>query len=291
MRSFPVYARNEKENVSEEKSDLKVRECACVWLSLTLDLSVLLLDDVDDDDDDGTFVVAAAAMLAAEFDGLDFFAISPAVDVDDFTCDLSFSLFAWSFWTIFAYDDDVVGGVVAVVVVDGVVVEDDTVLFADSSLAAAGVADILSNSPAYTSSMDAATLIAQALLVCPVLLASKQCLVEIRPQHKTLDPATDKDHKRDGEREKRKNTNTQKLVMNVNFEHDIENFLSNGKCISDRLFYWLSMFNVSVVTLACDAYDSCWKVTIERAKNKKIIIGANVCNDSKKNGTINRGYD
>lgn len=61
----------------------------------TLDLSVLLLDDVDDEDD-GTFVVAVAATLAAEFDGIDFFAISPAVDVDNFTFDLSLS-FAWSF--------------------------------------------------------------------------------------------------------------------------------------------------------------------------------------------------
>lgn len=110
-----------------------------------------MLDDVDDEDD-GTFVVAAAAIFAAEFDGLDFFAISPAADVDDFTCDLSLSLLAWSFWTIFAYDDDVVGvgvgaaaaggdGVVIVVVA---AVDDDPVLFADSSLAAAGVADILS---------------------------------------------------------------------------------------------------------------------------------------------------
>lgn len=94
---------------------------------------------VDDDDDeqvveDGTFVVA----FAAKFVGLDFFAIwSPAADF------ISLS-WAWSFWTIFAYDDvavvDVAGdGDVIVVVVD-----DDTVFVADSSLAAAGVADILS---------------------------------------------------------------------------------------------------------------------------------------------------
>lgn len=107
----------------------------------------MVLDDVDDEDD-GTFVVAAAAIFAAEFDGLDFFAISPAADVDDFTCDLSLSLLAWSFWTIFAYDDDVVGVAAAggdgVVIVVVAAVDDDPVLFADSSLAAAGVADILS---------------------------------------------------------------------------------------------------------------------------------------------------
>lgn len=67
------------------------------YFLFTLVLSVLLLllvfdDDVDDDEEeDGTFVVAFAAKFVG-LDFLDFFAISPAVDVDDFIVDLSLSL-------------------------------------------------------------------------------------------------------------------------------------------------------------------------------------------------------
>lgn len=89
---------------------------------ITLDLSVLLMVL-----DDGTFVVAA------EFDGADFLAVSPADT--DFTFDFSLSLLPLSFWTIFAYED--------------VAVDDDTFLVVDSSLVAAEIADILSRSPVF----------------------------------------------------------------------------------------------------------------------------------------------
>lgn len=111
---------------------------------LTLFLSVLLLVL----DDDGTFVAAVW------FVGVDFLAVSPAEFV--FTCDFSLSL-PLSFWTMFAYDDDVV-------------VVDDTFLVVVSSLAAAEVADILSRLTVFFDRRFRLNLI-----LCTVL-SSNQCL-------------------------------------------------------------------------------------------------------------------